>query len=91
MFTGLVESKIPLVQSLDIGPGRRMAFDLGELCRSDGKPVALGDSIALSGCCLTVVEIDGTKCHFELGSETLSKTKFGQLEVGQYVNCERSL
>jgi len=91
MFTGLVESKVPLVESIDIGPGRRMVFDLGELCFSDGKPVALGDSIALSGCCLTVVEIDGTKCHFELGSETLSKTKFGHLHSGQYVNCERSL
>ncbi|MFM8263680.1 MAG: riboflavin synthase [Pirellula sp.] len=91
MFAGLVESKIPLIQTLDIGPGQRMVFDLGKLCGSDGKPVALGDSIALSGCCLTVVEIDGTKCHFALGSETLSKTKFGQLQVGQYVNCERSL
>jgi riboflavin synthase len=91
MFTGLVESKIPLIQSLDIGPGRRMVFDLGALAHSEGKPVALGDSIALSGCCLTVVEIEGSKCHFELGSETLSKTKFGRLQVGQYVNCERSL
>lgn len=91
MFTGLVESKIPLVQSLDIGPGRRMVFDLGELASLQGKPVAIGDSIALAGCCLTVVQIDGTKCHFELGSETLSKTKFGGLQLGQYVNCERSL
>ncbi len=91
MFTGLVESKVPLIQNIDIGPGRRMVFDLGELCFSDGKPVALGDSIALSGCCLTVVEIEASQCHFELGSETLSKTKFGQLQVGQTVNCERSL
>jgi riboflavin synthase alpha subunit len=52
---------------------------------------ALGDSIALSGCCLTVVEIDGSLCHFELGSETLSKTNFGRLAPGQEVNCERSL
>jgi riboflavin synthase len=91
MFTGLVESKVPLVQSIDQGPARRMVFDLGRLAESGPTSVALGDSIALSGCCLTVVEIEGTKCHFELGSETLSKTKFGGLTLGQSVNCERSL
>jgi riboflavin synthase len=53
--------------------------------------VAIGDSIALSGCCLTVVEIANSHCHFELGSETLSKTSFGTIEIGDEVNCERSL
>lgn len=91
MFTGLVESKIPLVQIFDIGPGRRLVFELGELAHSTDRPVGLGDSIALSGCCLTVVEIDGSQCHFELGSETLSKTKFAELQPGHFVNCERSL
>ena len=91
MFTGLVESKAILTAAIPIGPGKRLIFDLGKLASSDGKPIGLGDSIALSGCCLTVVEIDGSLFHFELGSETLSKTNFGCLTPGQEVNCERSL
>ena len=91
MFTGLVESKAILTAAIPIGPGKRLIFDLGKLANSDGKPIGLGDSIALSGCCLTVVEIDRSLCHFELGSETLSKTNFGHLAPGQEVNFERSL
>ena len=91
MFTGLVESKAILTAATPIGPGKRLIFDIGKLANSDGKPIGLGDSIALSGCCLTVVEIDRSLCHFELGSETLSKTNFGHLAPGQEVNCERSL
>lgn len=87
MFTGLVESTVSLVEIQRIGPGMRMGFDLGSL--SDG--VCLGDSIALNGCCLTVVAIQGTLCWFELGAETLSRTSLGKLKVGDRVNCERSL
>ena len=64
-----------------------MGFDLGSL--SEG--VCLGDSIALNGCCLTVVAIQGTLCWFELGAETLSRTSLGKLKMGDRVNCERSL
>ena len=93
MFTGLVESKVALVATHEFGPARRLVFNLGVLAHpSNGKRgVMLGDSIALAGCCLTIVEIDGDLCHFELGSETLSKTNFGSLKVGEYLNCERSL
>ena len=58
MFTGLVEAKVPLLESLAVGPGKRMGFDLGPI----GEGVRIGDSIALNGCCLTVVAIEGTKC-----------------------------
>ena len=58
MFTGLVEAKVPLMDTLAEGTGKRMCFDLGPI----GEGVRIGDSIALNGCCLTVVEIDGTKC-----------------------------
>ena len=95
MFTGLVESKVPLVSLRECGPGKRLIFNLGALAQG----VCIGDSIALAGCCLTVVEIGveiggdfpPTCCHFELGSETLSKTSFGVIQVGDEVNCERSL
>jgi len=87
MFTGLVEGKVPLVESVADGSGKRMGFDLGPLC--DG--VRIGDSIALNGCCLTVIAIDGTRCWFELGSETLARTSLGRLSLMEAANCERSL
>ena len=43
---------------------------------------ALGDSIAVNGCCLTVVKIDGPVLTFQAGEETLSRTNLGQLAVG---------
>ncbi len=85
MFTGLVEAKVTLVDSVIEGTGKRMGFDLGPI--SDG--ARIGDSIALNGCCLTVVAIDGTKCWFELGAETLSRTSLGKLELSHQANCER--
>ncbi len=87
MFTGLVEAKVPLEETFLEGTGKRMSFDLGPVCEG----VCIGDSIALNGCCLTVVARDGTKCWFELGAETLSRTSLGRLEVSDTANCERSL
>jgi len=87
MFTGLVEGKVPLVETVADGTGKRMGFDLGPLCEG----VCIGDSIALNGCCLTVIAIDGTRCWFELGSETLARTSLGRLSLTEAANCERSL
>lgn len=87
MFTGLVEAKVPLIETLVEGTGKRMGFDLGAV--SDG--VRIGDSIALNGCCLTVVAIQGTQCWFELGAETLARTSLGRLEISDFANCERAL
>ncbi len=87
MFTGLIEKKVHLMESQSIGFGMRMAFEMGE----DSAQIAIGDSIALNGCCLTAVQIDKTRCWFELGSETLARTNLGSLRVGDAVNYERSL
>ena len=53
--------------------------------------IALGDSISVNGCCLTVVGFDGPVLDFEAGSETLSRTNLGRLRCGSQVNLERSL
>lgn len=53
--------------------------------------VAIGDSICVNGCCLTVVSIDGDQLEFDAGSETLSRTNLGDLVAGSPVNLERSL
>jgi riboflavin synthase len=87
MFTGLVESKVSLLETSQIGPGKRLVFDLGEL----SEDVRIGDSIAIHGCCLTVVELRGNAASFELGAETLSRTCLGNIPVGGKANCERSL
>ena len=59
---------------------------------ADGNTGAgIGDSVAISGCCLTIVRIDEQGWTFQAGEETLSKTSLGQLEVGDEVNLERSM
>ena len=87
MFTGLVETTGTLAQILDQHPGKRFVIDAGSVA-SDA---AIGDSICINGCCLTVVEIQADQLHFEAGEETLSRTNLGELNVGSLVNLERSL
>jgi len=53
--------------------------------------VALGDSISVSGCCLTVVEIDASRLAFDVSSETLTCTSLDALPVGAGVNLEKAL
>jgi riboflavin synthase len=87
MFTGLVERLGTVVVLQSEGPGVRLTIETGPL----GESVCLGDSIAINGCCLTVVGRDATKLSFEAGSETLSRTNLGRLRPGSEVNLERSL
>jgi riboflavin synthase len=87
MFTGLVEGTAALISIELQGPGVRLTFDLGTLAEG----VILGDSIAISGCCLTAISIEGTRVAFEAGEETLAKTGLGGLKPGDRVNIERSL
>ena len=87
MFTGLVEEK-GLIKQVVTNDG---AADLIVEANIVSKDVAMGDSIAINGCCLTVVAIDGKSLTFQAGTETLSRTNLGELESGSHVNLERSL
>lgn len=87
MFTGLVETMGVVDALLPQGPGVRLTVR-SVLVASDAK---LGDSIAVNGCCLTIIAIEGDHVSFEAGSETLSRTNLGRLQVGGGVNLERSL
>lgn len=51
----------------------------------------LGDSVAVNGCCLTVVEHTAEQLAFDAGPETLARTNLGALQAGDRVNVERSL
>ena len=87
MFTGLVEARGTIERLEQRGPGVRLFINSGIV--SEG--AQLGDSIAVNGCCLTVVEIAGGLLAFDAGTETLSRTNMGGLKPGSFVNLERSL
>ncbi len=87
MFTGLVETLGTVVTILPEGPGVRLTLR-SEMMAADTK---LGDSIAVNGCCLTVVGKANADLVFEAGSETLKRTNLGQLQAGSPVNLERAL
>lgn len=87
MFTGLVECTGRVETAIAAGPGLRISIDAGPVARDAG----LGASICVSGCCLSVVAIDGSRLTFELGPETLARTTLGRLAPGESVNLESSL
>ena len=90
MFTGLVEGQgtVSRITALPVGLRLSIAPDAGCFAPSS---CSLGDSIAICGCCLTVVAIHEDSLDFEAGDETLSKTNLGRFKVGTQVNLERSL
>lgn len=91
MFTGLVQALGEVLESLEEPGGRRLTVvwpGLDEL--ADG-PILMGESIAVNGCCLTVIEHSSDWFAFQAGPETLIKTNLGQLNKGSKVNLERAL
>lgn len=85
MFTGLVETTGELCARERRGPG----FRLRVTCSLGG--LALGESIAVSGACLTVIAHDDTGFDADVSLETAAKTTLGRLPIGTRVNLERSL
>ena len=87
MFTGLVEGMGVVRENRPIPGGRRLTVDLGPC--SEG--VRAGDSICVSGVCLTVVSPQGSAAAFDLSPETLERSGFSGLDNGRKLNLERSL
>lgn len=102
MFTGIIE-RAGKIESLEHGAegGRlRVSFEsapeiaapIGRLAFPGGlAEMKLGDSIAVNGCCLTVVEFDAQSFAADLSGETLRRTAFGEKKAGSIVNLERPL
>jgi riboflavin synthase len=88
MFTGLVEALATVIAVLPESPGMRLVVRVPHAIASRSK---VGDSIALNGCCLTVVAIEGDQFAFQVGEESLSRTNLGELDDGDVVNVEQSL
>ena len=86
MFTGIVQAVGRIADVEARGDGLRIAVDIGIQEIAD---VAVGDSIAINGCCLTVVEINGSTLDFDVSAETLSCTT--GLDRVRDVNLEMAL
>jgi riboflavin synthase len=84
MFTGIVQTTAKIIASTPTETGRRLIVERGKL-RGD---VNHGDSICVSGVCLTAVEISEDQLGFDVIHETLMKTSVGSLGVGDAVNLE---
>lgn len=87
MFTGLVELQAEVAEVREEPPGRRLRISAPTIAAE----ATLGESICVSGACLTVVAMNGGVLEFEAGPETLSRTTLGRLQAGSFVNLERSL
>lgn len=92
MFTGIIE-EVGLVEAITPGAEAIRLTLRSRLCAQGTK---LGDSIAVNGCCLTVVGIraakgGGKSLDFDLLQETWRRTNLSQTKVGSAVNLERAL
>ncbi|MFZ5591214.1 MAG: riboflavin synthase [Bacillota bacterium] len=87
MFTGLVE-ELGKVRSIAKGADSARLY-IGASRVLEG--TALGDSIAVNGVCLTVVDMGGDYFAADVMAETLARSNLGSLRPGQYVNLERAL
>ena len=86
MFTGIVRERGRVVSAESNGGGVHLRIAAPETAGA-----APGDSIAVSGCCLTVTAADGETLEFDAVPETIARTTLGGLEPGAEVNLEPAL
>ncbi len=88
MFTGIIQAVGRIAAIQPKGADMRLYVQTGKLDLSD---VALGDSIAVSGICLTVIELPGDGFWADVSNETLLRTALGDVVSGSQVNLEKAL
>ncbi|TMO80214.1 riboflavin synthase [Pseudoalteromonas sp. S3776] len=94
MFTGIVQTQATVVSTTHTEGVLRLVVSVGD---EYVKHLDLGASIAINGCCLTVVKVELSnhdvvaQVHFDVIDETLLLTNLGKLAVGSLVNYERSV
>src|SRR5215469_13819087 len=87
MFTGLIQEPGVIAEVQPPAQGRagtRIVVNTGKIASE----LKLGDSVAVSGVCLTAVEIRGAQFSADLAQETLDRTSLGGLHAGSLVNLE---
>lgn len=88
MFTGIIEDVGTVAE---IHPGKKGGKELAIFTALDPSSLMLGDSVSVSGVCLTVVRVDPRGFAVDVGPETLERTTIGELTRGRRVNLERAL
>jgi riboflavin synthase len=92
MFTGIVQAIGRISSSEARGGDLHLVIDATSLAaRVDAARLAMGESIAVNGVCLTVVQFDGARFTADVSRETLSLTTLGSLRHGSPVNLESAL
>jgi riboflavin synthase len=87
MFTGIIEVLGTVASIESAGELTRLAIDAPEIARD----VRVGESVAINGCCLTVIAEQAGSLHFDVVRETVLRTSLGDLAVGSRVNLERAM
>jgi len=88
MFTGIIEAAGAVKRIEPMGGDLRFVIDGGSLDMSD---VQLGDSIAVNGVCLTVIEFEPASFSADVSNETISLTSLKGLKAGSAVNLEKAM
>ena len=88
MFTGIIETTATVDSLQRLQSEWRLVVGNGGLDMTD---VQIGDSIAVSGCCLTVVEMGADNFSADISGETMSRTILGSLKVGSRVDLEKAM
>lgn len=88
MFTGIIQAIGRIASSEARGGDTRLVIDAGALALDD---IAAGDSIAVSGVCLTALQPQARQFAADVSTETLARTTLGALRIGDRVNLEKSL
>lgn len=84
MFTGIIEQTGTLISLTDRGGVRRITVEAPGIANR----LREGDSLAISGVCLTALDVDPAYFHADLAQETLDRTSLGKLKAGAKVNLE---
>jgi len=87
MFTGIIEGLGTITELRQSDQGKRLALEADFVLDH----TKIGDSISVSGACLTVVAIEGKCFKVDVSPETLARTTFGRSKIGDRVNLERAL
>ncbi len=88
MFTGIIEAIGSVSKLQQLGSDWRLKIDCSELDLGD---VVLGDSIAVNGCCLTVVELQDSLFAADVSNESMRCTALGEFKQGTRVNLEKAM
>jgi riboflavin synthase len=86
VFTGIVEATGEVLE-LRTGASQFVRLRASEIVNE----TAIGESVAINGCCLTITSRNEDELTFDLLAETLSRTNLGSLQSGDRVNLERAL